>query len=349
MIACALIAINVANGYAQVDSLVEKYKTNLAVPDAPAFKLLDAEPGSIMRPASTRDLAVSVSNFFLSGKQLPASFAAEFSPYLLVGGKELTLRSYQQSALNRALMRSRVSIASQRSAATGNTTKLSVGLRFTLRDDADMRINTEYINRVFAFLDNDVKRADNIRTLMYGSLNPENVPDSLRKAANAEIQKQSRMQEESLRTEREQVKKNAWKSTVIECGMALAGSSADSVGTQGIVVSAIGLWIVGSGAIETWGQWVAGFSPRLTRDSSGVLKDFSGPLAARAYIGQNEYKAFAECNADWLRSTAKSYSVLIGGETRVYEHVWLEASAGVKKIGTQSWIPVSTFNIRFDQ
>jgi len=333
-------------GLAQPDSTIIAHRMRFAVPDAPAFKLIKGEPGAIMRPSSTREIAITIAEFLRSGGTLPSAFAAEFSPYLVACGSRLTLSEFRQSAMARALYRTRLSIASRREETATGRTQVSVGLRFTLMDEADLRLDEQYLSTLFGYSDSiasiSLRIKDEIRgpRPFYASS-----ADSLR--AEQQIQEETRSLASSIVTSRERAKEENWSKPIVEVGLAWAGWSDDSVGVQGIVGSDLAAWFVAAGGIGPHAQWVAGAQLRLSRDDLGRLRQLEGPVAARVYLGENAYKLYAQAEAEWLKSTADRYLFEGGGETHLTSGIWLDVGIGIEwHDGTKPRLS-SKFNLRF--
>ncbi len=118
--AIAALALSVAAGAnAQIvratglSPFVKDYKIDFAIPDAPAFKLLEVDQSAILRPQTVRDLAVVLDGFRGEGNAfvVPRQLGVEFSPGLLIGGGQLHLTDY---AARKALYALRLSGATNR-------------------------------------------------------------------------------------------------------------------------------------------------------------------------------------------------------------------------------------------
>lgn len=347
----SVLLILSSESYAQYDSALSAYRTQYAVPDAPAFKVLGAEPGNIMRPSSTREVGVAAANFFINGSHLPSAFAAEFSPYLMIGGNSLTLRSYQRSWIDRTLYHTRISIASQRSSETGNTKQVAGGIRATLLDNSDLRLDEEYIKKLYGYSDSIKNLTVRIRDHIRGPtpvfiLKPQREQDSLNVLVEASIAERTHAVDSSIVAEREAARGSNWNKPIVELGLALAGSSGDSVGVKGIVASTAALWLVGAGEIGSWGQWILGASAKLERDSLGHFERFEGPLAIRGYAGENSYKAYLQAEANWIGPLPNRYLAELGGEADIYAGLWVEFAIGVEKREGTDPVLTSKFNVR---
>jgi len=330
---------------AQPESTMIAHRMRFAVPDAPAFELIKGEPGAIMRPSSTREFAITIADVLRSGGILPSAFAAEFSPYLVARGSRLTLSEFRQSALSRALYRIRVSVASQRNELTSGQTRVAVGMRWTLMDQADLRLDQRYLSSLFGYADSVASLAMHIRDEIRGP-RPffRSAEDSL--GAEARIQAEIRNLDSSIVATRNRAKDENWRKPIVEVGIAWGGSSGDSVGVRGIVASDLGAWFVAAGGLGPTAQWVAGAQLRLARDERGRLRQFEGPVGVRVYLGENVYKIFTHAEAEWLRSASDRYLLEAGGETHLTGGIWVDAGAGVEWLGGKPRL-FSRFNLRF--
>jgi len=334
---------------AQPDSTIQSVRMQFAVPDAPAFKILGTQADNILRPSTTQELAVALSDPLINSS-LPSALALEFSPYLVIGGSSLTLRSYQESALQRILYHTRLSIASQRGKTTGDTTLLALGLRFTLLDESDLRLDESYIAKIFSFNDSVLALQTRIKDHFRGPapsfiVKSKAERDSIDAKAKDSTDIATRALDSSITLEREVAKKRNWNKPIIEFGIALAGASAESTGTQGIIGTRAAMWLVGAANLGSWGQLVLGLNSRLRRSSSGSFSTIDGALSSRLYVGENAYKGFVQVESQIQDGTLRDLFQL-GGEIRLYGVVWLDYSAGTQKVGSDPLKFTSSFNIR---
>lgn len=334
---------------AQPDSAVASIRMNFAVPDAPAFKLLHAQPDNLMRPGTTQELAVSLAEPIFNNK-LPSGFAVELSPYLLIGGSSLTLKSYQESALQRILYHTRVSVASLRSAATGDTTTLAIGVRFTLLDESDLRLNSDYINAIYSYNDSITQLISRIRDQYRGAgpefqLKPQAEQDSIMRIVNNAIAVATRELDNAITSERERAKLDDWNKPIVEVGLALAGESADSIGARGIVATKAALWFVGAGNLSSWGQWVIGLNAAVRRNGLAELSIVDGAFSTRVYAGENVHKGYLQFESQINDGNLENL-VQLGGETRMYEMLWLDFSVGIRKATMEQAVFTSNVNVR---
>jgi hypothetical protein len=323
---------------------------NYAIPDAPAFKALNIQPSEIMRPSTTQELALILSNQAL-GSSLPSAFALECSPYLMIGGESLTLKQYQESVLDRVLYHTRISVASQRGGITGDTTRLSFGIRFTLLDESDLRLDKHYINQIYSFNDSLLAMESRIRDyfrrpgpVYYGLSDVQK--DSINTLVSDSTRIATKALEDSISVERENAIKRNWNKPIVEVGLAVAGYSADSVHTSGIIGDKAALWLVAAGNIQEWGQWVIGANGSLRRNNQGDMSVLDGSLGARMYAGSNTVKGFMELSWQAKESFLPMYLYQIGTELRVYSVFWVNLSAGVESVNGGGTKFTSTIDVR---
>jgi hypothetical protein len=296
------------------EAIASAFKTDFAVPDAPAFLLLDVEPSIIVRPTTVKELAATVSDFASSGNiSLPRAFAVEFSPALLIGGKTLTLNRYQKKP---ALYRFRLSVATRRPEESASPTQVAAGVRVSLIDEADLRMNSDYLQEATGIAQqvNDLYVAARRRT------GPPPTPIELTSVEEDSITK--------LQAPLVQLWENKkWNSRVLDLAAGIVAQGQDSLGRdlRSNQLAAWGTFGTGFGA---WGQLLLGAKIASQRDP--VTDDFSavGNLAGRFYVGTNRYKFFTEVGSTWRRG-ADEWLLNGGGEARLIRGGWVSFSAGL--------------------
>ena len=127
---------------------IDSLKRNFAVPEAPAFSLLDVDSSKILRPSSVRELGVELANS-AGGVGIPSALAVEFSPGMLVAGARTTIAQYASLA---PLYRLRLSLGTKRDSTTKGRTQLAVGLRTSLYDASDPRTNHQVRDTIIKLL-----------------------------------------------------------------------------------------------------------------------------------------------------------------------------------------------------
>ena len=303
-----------AQGLQIPEAIASTFRTDFAVPDAPAFLLLDVEPSTIVRPTTVRELAGSVSGFASSGHlSLPRAFAIEFAPALLIGGKTLRLDKYQKHP---TLYRLRLSAATRRPEDSGSPTRIAVGLRVALIDQADLRTNANYIDTVTAIATKINDIYDNARD----RVGPPPKPIELTSAEEDSIA--------ALQAPLTGLWENKkWNARVLDVAAGMVARGQDSLGRD-LRSTQLAAWATLGTGFGSWGQLLLGGKIASVRDS--VTDDFGakGDLAGRFYVGTNRYKFFAEVGATWQSGTDE-WLLNGGGEARLIRGGWVSFSAGL--------------------
>ncbi len=88
-----LVGLFIGNlAQAQQDSILSL--KDLAIPNAPAFILLDEAPSSIERPTTAKAFTLSLLNSTKNGAELPKNYAAEFTPFWFFKHTNMTALNY---------------------------------------------------------------------------------------------------------------------------------------------------------------------------------------------------------------------------------------------------------------
>ncbi len=339
-----LILMFVGTAVSQTSGGLEKARADLAVPDAPAFKILEADPSNIMRPGNLREVGFAVSNFLLSKGTLPQAYAMELSPGLLLS--DVSLSKYQK---NPFWYRFRLSVAT--TSGQNGGTDLAVGLRFTFVDETDLRTDTVLQRTIL----NAARALNDIEVNALKRL-PADYPflsDSLRAVADKDYDDFKATQQAlvagydaAIVRSRDEAKKKAWNKSIVELGLAIVGSSKDSL-AKNLLASRLGLWATGGFALfGAHDQTLIGMKASLGRDAAGALKQAEGSVALRSYYGENTGKGFLE--ADWTlkKAEAPAYLVSAGGELDLANGIWVEATLGLVKRGAEDPKISTSFNIK---
>lgn len=306
------------------------FRVNFAVPDAPAFDILDVDPSNILRPSSVQELGLAASNFAGSDNtfQVPRSFAVEFAPYLLARGRDLTLQQYRGSFAVQRLHSLRFSGATNRSADSART-QVGLGIRLNLLDRADPRLDNRLVNQLTAI-------ADSINTLYVKVLTkgplPLDVqsgvvqPEILGDAARAQVE-QLQEQSRELKAAYEEAH---WNDQVLDVAYALRVSAADSLGNDPRS-DAHTVWATLGLPVLSWGQFLLGVRAGMERRVDEEDFGRTASAAARFYAGTNDYKFFVEGELRDDRVSNGDFLFHGGGELNVIEWAWTTFSFGVER------------------
>jgi hypothetical protein len=295
-------------------SLAALYRTDFAVPDAPAFKLLDVDPTIIVRPTSVKELTGIISDFAGSGSTLtiPRAFALEIAPALLIAGKSLTIKKYNE---NPALYRIRFSAATRRPAEGTSPTEIALGLRVTLLDEADLRTNYTYMKSATAIAE-QVNR-------VYEQARERVGPRQPLQLSSEETDSIGRLQAPL----RELWENTKWNARVLELSAGFRAATPDP-GGRNLRSNEFGGWGTFGTGFGSWGQLLIGVNAFAARDS--VTADFSATAGtgARFYAGTNQYKFFAELGGEW-KVGDDEWLLSGGGEAELIHGGWVSFSAGL--------------------
>lgn len=320
---CFFTFINLANINAQ-DILNPKFaneiKTKYAVPDAPALTLLNGSSNNILKPGSVKDLAVGFSEFINDKNQisLPKSFAVEVSPGLLINGKNLSIQQYRENTL---LYRLRLSIATSRTQNNSNATDLAFGLRITLSDNSDLRLQDNYVKDATALAEelNDI--IDKAREKLGPGADIKTIE------ASSEFVETRKKLLEKLN---EKWSQDTWNKNISEVAFAVKTSSKDSL-AKNLLLTKLAAWYSSAYAIEDWGQLVIGANACYEKDLLTNKFKSAGSLAARFYAGTNNYKVFMQFEGTMVEENKSNWLLDSGLEFRVEDKLWAEFSAGIQE------------------
>ena len=319
--AIAALALSVAAGaHAQIaratglSPFVKDYKIDFAIPDAPAFKLLEVDQSAILRPQTVRDLAVVLDGFRGEGNAfvVPRQLGVEFSPGLLIGGGQLQLTDY---AARKALYALRLSGATNRDSL--NHGQLAAGIRFSIVDEQDIRSKggggTDPVVTAFTQSILSVYRAARIRA------GAPPAPIILDEGERARVEAVG-----------DSIKRywadTYWNASSLELALGARARTVDSLGHDPMLDEAAG-WVTYASGLQGWGQLLLGAKLGASRDTSDRFHA-ANTLAARLYVGSNALKGFVEGQQALASSTDARWLLNSGVELQVPNVGWINASAG---------------------
>jgi len=298
---------------------VKDYKIDFAIPDAPAFKLLQVDESAILRPQTVRDLTVAVDGFRGNNNAfvVPKQFGVEVSPGLLIDTGRLTLNDY---SAKKFLYATRFSGATGRDSL--NRGQLAFGVRFSLVDEQDMRtknaggtdsVVTAFTQKILAVYDAAGDRAGRrpvAERKMPLTLNDEET--------------------NGIKALRDSIKEywaqRYWNATSVDFAIATRALTADSLGHDPKIDEVAG-WLTYANGLSGWGQLLFGAKIGTARQAGGSLHA-SNTLATRLYIGSNVLKGFVEGQEAVGSNTDPKWLVNSGVEIRLPTIGWINASAG---------------------
>ena len=143
---------------------------DLAVPEAPAFAVLDLTPESVVRPTSPRDFATSVLNGVDHNGNFQSGLAIDTSPYMLARGPVFTLDQYQHDIVSRMLARTMLSLATAKGASGDDkSVRIALGASLTPWDTGDPRLDADLLKCLDGVLDQAIEGANKQITGLTGT------------------------------------------------------------------------------------------------------------------------------------------------------------------------------------
>ena len=331
-----------------------------AVPSSPAFSLVDVGKSSILRPTAFHELSAAVSSFTSGGGgfALPRELGVEIAPWFVAQGQRLTVRDYQRHPIRYKL---RISGAVKRGADTLGATSVAFGLRFSLIDHADPRLDSTFLDSLGKLTSvivdlcsqvtgppadpalpgvvkdcadprGDVLAVTKVLAAMSSSTSPR-VRDSVTvllagSSALAAARKRSLAvayaAADSLKSNR---LANSWNRASLDVAFAVSANTIDSLGRDP-KFDVLAAWVSGAFPVGRWGQVVYGANGRNAQDSVSLPRRWSGGVGAGLYLGSNESKCYAELRSTWQRSTKTIAELVAGSELKLYAGVWAIGSVG---------------------
>jgi hypothetical protein len=328
--------------FSQIDSiLASKFIVDFAVPDEPAFKLLEVEESNILRPASVRDFAVQLSDFLTSNGELsiPSTFGLELSPGLLINGKNLSLADYQQNAV---FYRLRISAATSKITDSTSARKFAFGIRTSIIDKSDLRTNTEFLNKQTLITRQIVKIRTAIRKAQ--GLEGEIILDD---TSRAKIDSLKNELDNLINKEKESYADNNWNRRFLDIALGSYGVSEDSSG-NGFVIQSVSGWVTYAEGFKTnWLQLLLGTRLSNSLDSLQEKRSWEGSFSGRLYLGNNTYKFFLEGQASGKEKNLPEWLLNFGGEANILNSVWFEFTSGFNFEGKDKQAELVTdFNLK---
>ena len=307
---------------------IYKLRADFVVPEGPAFKLVAIDPSAIVRPSSVRELSFSVSDFTQDDGSfsLPTQLGFEAAPFLLVQGRDLTRSQYERRAW---LYRTRVSIATKLADATLNPTALGVGIRASLIDDADVRLDDVLAERVIENLRAQHTIYTRAATARYPLDNPpaNQYEITLSASDQARVDSLDKALGRIVANREEEV----WNRNILE--LAVAGAALSQDESSGPVrFHSASAWLTWGLRAGAHGQFLIGARGGTARDSVTDKQRGAASASSRLYFGTHAYKAFVEGQVGVEKDQAYTpWFLNSGGEVRVTNSFWSEFTAGIEQ------------------
>jgi len=142
-----LLACSFSAGQDAPTGTANNLNVNYTIPDSPAFTLLGVNPDKIERPATPRDLAVSLLNGLDENGHFQSGLALDLNPYMMLRGKATTITQYENNLAVRWLANSQLSVGTTKGSSAGDeSTKLGLGLHTLLWNRKDSRLDKKLVD-----------------------------------------------------------------------------------------------------------------------------------------------------------------------------------------------------------
>ena len=307
-----LSSLSVIYSQTDLDTSAAAIRNEYAVPDAPAFNILDEAAGSILKPTSVKQLAFNLSDFLGEDEKitLPRSFAVEVSPGLLIAGNKLTLKEYRD---NSWLYRIRVSLATKRDSTTGSASSLALGIRGSISDDSDLRTNPEYIKEATGLAEKIVAAIDTMKP---------GTPQSEIDAKREEI-------EQGFQNKWKNWSEEQWNANIVEWAIAFSGDSRDSL-AEDLKFNKVSAWLSGALKVGSWGQLVMGLNAYYQKLVNQNKYKSNLSAAARFYAGMNKLKIYMHLQAIGQESRQPVWVFHSGMEVKLQKGLWADLYGGIQ-------------------
>ena len=383
IILCVCLSLN---AYAQLDSTLAKYgKLDFAISEHPAFSILGNNSDNILRPSNTQELFSIIYANFLSGKSavVPKDFSMEFSPVQLLGINKITFQDYRNNA-KRILYDAKISVAAKTSNDGRNLQNFAVGTSVTWIDKSSLASNTQFVDEVCKGLKKDavdenayIRYLISERQLYNGKNFTEDdiaANNDLRDYIDSLYRNRTDNLNDtrffSVKSLRQQYKKDNWNKFKFETAIAVRFSSNDSLVAHNHY-SKFELYNTIALPLGKSGQWLTGLnfsdvrtdSIQITASEGTTVNGdtvsshvFLSSLASRIYVGSNDFKTFFEGSGKIGSDKMLRLGLNIGAEFNILDGIWAMVNFGNNwskstdsSIRTRNWTNTWywSFNLRF--
>ncbi|TAL70166.1 MAG: hypothetical protein EPN82_06005 [Bacteroidetes bacterium] len=337
----------------EIQNLVPRL--DFAIPDAPAFTIVNVSESNILRPATVNDLTLSISNIISDlriGVGIPQSYCLEFSPGFLYNGQSLTNEVYSKYDW---FYRTRLSFGIKANNIEKNNYSAGVGIRFSIFDKQDLRLDEDYKNKSAEITSRSIKKikdklnslitqyCEEKHTIINEIVKDSLLMDSLETEAKEMVERQANQAISEIR--KDWAEKN-WNADILEFAFATRIAAPDTL-TNIYGIDKYTFWLTYGKSIFSFGQLLIGVNGQVQRDS--ISSNFVGNIkpAFRFYIGSNHLKVFFEAQSSHTINKIPEYLLNFGLELKIYPNIWLVLNYGTQKTNiSNEWKEI--YNIKIE-
>lgn len=346
---------------------VWNFRNNFAIPDSPAYLLLETEPTDILRPETPRELAFALAKFQDEDGDftLPKAIALEFSPLLLTVPNDLTIAQYQRKKLWYA---SRLSLATRLDSETGLATRLAAGYRLTMVDERTVGTDDSYraelgvTEQTAQILEIKKQAIDRAQKAAFEQIDLEAEASEASSPASVRVLKLKWIDEhkdaqpalnageaeavERLAKEiRRRFTERNWNATILDIAAGVRGTAADSTG-RAMRLDAVAFWGSYAHRAGSTGQFLVAAKASYERDSTVGDMEAHVTLGSRYYVGGARAKAYGELELATADQGPARTDLGAGIEASFGDGVWVQLGVSRAQVSGESAQVVTTFKFK---
>lgn len=314
---------------------------DLSVPESPAFTALGVTPTTVTRPSSPRSLATSLLNGVDQSGKFQTGFALDFAPYMLYQGNKLTLQEYQEGRYSwkRFLARTTISVGSAKGTTdSDNSSRLATGLRITIFDRGDPRMDTEYTKELYKDLESALGSVPPLPPLLANdqtevAKHEKALQDAAKKATDPIDPQAKRI----LSDAKQKARKSGWNRSSMIVGLAPSWISKDgnaqNLGYNGATVwSSLGLRTTSHAQTILYARYQSRENvPDPTATGQFLIQDSDfagGQFRAGTENTTGSFEAVYLHTHPHGRTSDDFVRLSLGAERKLAENLWLKVGIG---------------------
>lgn len=306
----------------------QDYRVDVAVPDAPAFEMLQVGQSSILRPNTLQKLAIAFSDFRdADGSfQVPGDFAVEFSPAILLAGDDLDRATYEQKKLLHNL---RISLATATDSLGGGApSQAAFGLRLTVVNEADMALDPAFISS------QQVTPLTRQILIVYQAARDRQVQAGIAPTEPIVLTEDERETVDRLSEEiKARWTARHWNAESLEFAFGVRATGLDAAASDARV-DRYGVFATYANGLGGWGQIILGGRAGAERDDAQSSFSQALSLGARLYLGSNRHKVFLEAQQSIQEGEDGELLLNGGAELRLTDWIWAVGAIGVDDVSS---------------
>ncbi len=331
-----------------LEPVLKQLKLNVAIPDLPAFNILNNQAqNSLLRPSTPQAITSAFSSFYSNGKIIfPENIALELSPSLLLNVNK-PLSELNEYSKNRLLNTLRISVGTLNKSdeLTIKSRSIGLGFRINLLDKADPATDLLFHQKISDALKDFRKETREIFLIQFAIKNNIDINQldfeflimgnpALKKRFDLELANENSIPQKRflaiLKKIKDDYKTANWNADKIDLASAISFKSSDSL-AKNAKLSTSELWFSAAKRCGKNGLLTFGLNGRLENQNlveNNNKLNYQITLPIRYYIGTNRVKAFADAHYQYKKNTKSGLFAAFGSELNLYDGFWLMISTG---------------------